>query len=440
MGKFTTFLFIIYFGLLGYFGILNQDHVTVTVTKSYVYEMPKVLLLLISSTVGAFLMFLAFLVKDTRKFIQTIQQQKKTKKEERISALYSKALDAFFAQRWEDSQAILEQILKGEPEHIDSILKLGGIKFNAREYAAAFNYYKRAYAIDPTKTETLFALAEVKEATGAYPDALVYIDEILEHGENNIRAFYRKRDLLEKMDKWDDLVLLQKNIIKMKKSERGKAREQERLIGYKYEQGRASLEVGDLEKAEKAFRTLLRLDRDFIPAHLGLAEVIFREENADDAVTYLENVYVQTKSLIVLARLEDLLISIGEPGRLINIYRNALTNNPDNISLKLLLGKLYHRLEMLDDALDILHSIDYAGSSYPEISKILGNIYLKRNQPDRAAEEFKKVIDIKKAFRVPYCCSNCGFFAVEWSGRCPSCKSWDTYQFDIFDSCKLASS
>ncbi|MGE5893708.1 MAG: tetratricopeptide repeat protein, partial [bacterium] len=332
----------------------------------------------------------------------------------------------------------LEQILKESPEHIDSLLKMGSIKSHAREYSAAFNYYKRAYSIDPSRPETLFALADVKEASGAYPDALVYVDEILEMYEDNVRALYRKRELLEKMEKWDDIVYLQRKIIKMKKSDKGRAREQEKLLGYKYEQGRYSLENGEFEKAQKTFQTVLRLDKKFIPAHLGLAEVMLREGNADDAVNYLENGYLQTRSLIVLARIEDMLINLDEPGRLISIYRTALLKEPDSVPLKLMLGKLYHRLEMLDDALEVLQSIDYSGTGSPEIAKILGNIYLKRHEPQKAAQQFKKAIDMRRAFRVPYCCAICGFFAVDWAGRCPSCKNWNTYQFDISDSCRIA--
>ena len=436
MGKFSMFLFMVYAAVVGYLGVLNHDEMTLVLYGGTVYQIPKIILVLISSALGALLMFLGFLVRDTRRFISTIQTQKKMRKDERIRMLYSRALDEFFSQRWDDAREILEQVLKEAPEHIDALLKLGSIKYNAREFSSAFSYYRRAYSIDPARAETLFALADVKEAGGAYAEALAFVDEALELDEDNVRALYRKRDLLEKMEKWDDIVYLQKRIIKMKKSEKGKEREQLNLIGYKYEQWRQSLESGNVEKAQKAFRTILRLDRKFIPAHLGLAETILREGNADDAVDYLENVFLQVRSLIVLARIEDLLINVDEPGRLISIYRHALLSEPENVSLRLMLGKLYYRLEMLDDALDTLQAIESSGGTHPELSKILGSIYLKRNQPERAAHEFRRVIDVRSAFRVPYCCANCGFFAVEWAGRCPSCRSWNTFQFDIFDSCK----
>ena len=436
MGKFLVFLFILFMVAMGYFGIMNKDQVVISISEGHIYEIPKFVLVLLSSALGALLMLVVFVVRDTRRFIVNVQQQKRTKKEDRIKSLYEKALDAYFAERWDDARSVFEQILKVDPEHINSLLKLGDIAFNEQDYKTANEHYSRANTIDPEKAETLFALVKVKKATGASADALVYVDEILDNDEGNMRALYAKRDLLEGMERWDDLIYLQKGIIKKKQSESEKDEEQRQLVGYRYEYGRYSLENGELEKAQKAFREVIKTDKDFVPAHLGLAEVMFREENTEEAISYLENIYGKTKSLIVLARLEDLLINIGEPSRLIRTYKNALVNEPNNNTLKLFMGKLYHRLEMLDDALEVLEDIDSA-STYPEISKILGNIHLKRSQPEKAAEEFRKVIDMKKAFRIPYCCSNCGFFSVDWSGRCPSCKEWDTLMFDIFASCKF---
>lgn len=436
MGKFITFLFIFFVIVLGYFAVLNRESVDVYFLKDHPYSIPMTALVLISSAVGAFLMFLTFAVRDTRRFIFNIHRQKTIRKEDKIRNLYSKALDAFFAQRWDEAKQILEQILKEDPERIDAILKLGDIAHNSYDYNAAFDYFKRANTLDPSRVETLFALIKVKEAMNAFPDALGYVDEILAVDENNIRALFKKRDLLEKMGRWEDLINLQKNIVVRSKPSEKKEDDQGKLSGYEYEFGRYAMEQGELEKAQKAFRSVIKLEKGFIPAHLGLAEIMIKEDNGKEAVNYLENIYKQTRSLIILARLEDILIETGEPARLIRIYKNSLIDDPDNNTLKFFLGKLYHRLEMLDDAVEVLEDVD-SSYSYPEISKIKGSIYTKRNQHEKAAEEFKKVIDMKKALRLPYCCSNCGFLSVAWSGRCPSCNNWDTYQFDIFGSCRV---
>jgi tetratricopeptide (TPR) repeat protein len=270
------------------------------------------------------------------------------------------------------------------------------------------------------------------EKTGRWPNALRYIEEILEIDDKNLSALYKKRDILEKLEKWDDLVFVQKTILKNEHTEKDKNRERQNLVGYKYEYGRYSLENGDLEKAKKAFRTVLRLEKDFIPATLGLAEVLLREGENEEAINLLEKNYEQTSSMIVLLRLEDLLISVGEPLRLIRIYKNNILKNPQDPVIKFFLGRLHDRLEMIDDAFEIMTSIDTGGAVYPEMHQLLGNLYIKRNQIEKAVQEYKKALESNVcAFSLSYKCSHCGHTSPEWSGRCTRCQKWSTYLLNL---------
>jgi lipopolysaccharide biosynthesis regulator YciM len=274
------------------------------------------------------------------------------------------------------------------------------------------------------------------EKAGRWSEALRYLDEALDLDEANLTAMYRKRDILEKQGRWDDVVSLQKSILKREHSEKDKKREQQNLIGYEYEYGRHSIENNQLEKAEKAFKSILRTDKDFIPATLGIAEVLLQKGESEEAINVLEKNYESTASKIVLARLEDLLISLGEPSRLIRIYRAGISRNPNDPVTKFFLGKLFYRLEMIDDAFETLSGIDTGGVSYPELHMLVGNLNLRKKQLEKAVAEFKKAADIKTAFRLPYCCSHCGYRADDWSGRCPDCRNWSTYQFNLDGTCK----
>jgi len=161
------------------------------------------------------------------------------------------------------------------------------------------------------------------------------------------------------------------------------------------------------------------MDVNFVPTYLGLAEAMLREGDTEDAIAFLEKGFAQTSSPIILARIEDLLINLGEPGRLIMLYKNSTLKEPQNQVLRFFMGKLFYRLEMLDDAFDTLIAVDGTSGPYPELHQLLGNIYLRRQQCERAVEEFKKVIDIRKPFLLPYCCNSCGYSSLDWSGRCP---------------------
>jgi tetratricopeptide (TPR) repeat protein len=436
MGKFALLLFVLLLLALGYFAVLNEETITFTVTPKTVYETPKIALILISFAVGAAVMLVYFFFRDTKRFIDNRQHQRRQKRDMHIQELYSRALNAILADNEDEARSALESILQEEPAHMDALLRLGDIAAGDEDYQKALGYYKRARDIQPRNIEVLFSLERMMGKTGRGSDANLYLDEILRLDPDNLTALYRKRSLLEKGERWDDIIAIQRTIIKCEHNEKDRQREQKNLIGYKYEQGRYSVENAAPEKAKKTFTTVLRLDKDFVPAYLGLAEAMLREGESEDAIALLQKGFEQTSSNIILARMEDLLINLGEPGRLISLYRNSALKDPQNQALRFFMGKLFYRLEMLDDAYDTLVTVDASSVGYPELHQLMGNIYLRRQQCEKAVVEFKKVIDIKKPFSLPYCCYSCGFSSDDWSGRCPNCKEWDTYQFNLHGACK----
>ncbi len=435
MGKAVTFIFILFLAVIAYLAVFNRESVTIFVTGDTVYEIPKIALVLISATAGALLMLIVYTIRDTRRLIENIQTQKRQKRRDRVQALHSRALGAIYAGNRDAAVEALKEILTEDRENTQALLRLGELALEERDLKRAREYFKRARSAEPDNTEALLSLARVRELEGEYEEALGLLDEALRKDHHNVRALYRKREILERLGRWGELVDLQRGVVKAAHNEGEKKREQERLIGYKYEYGREALEAGELEKAKKAFRTVIKLDKGFIPAHLGLAEVMIQEQDTEGAINYLEGIYRQGRSLIVLARLEDLLLSVEQPSRLISLYKQSVAEEPGDSVLKFFLAKLYYRLEMLDDALDVIQGIESPSSFLPEIAKIRGGIYLKRGQAEMAAEEFRSALDMKRTLRLPYCCTDCGEVFEEWSGRCPSCGRWNTFYFRIRGAC-----
>lgn len=430
MSKLAVLIFIIFLAGLAVFAIFNQNVTTVQIPFGQLYETPTIALILLSGTVGAFFMLLLFIIRDTKHYVDRWQYQKRQKKQAKVQELYSKALNNLLAHHNQaEAKNLLNQILLEDSNNLNALLQLGDIAANEEDFRSAREYYQKAKDIYPHKLEPLFSLAALMEKTDKFSEALRYTEEILDIDEKNLSALSTKRNILEKLGRWDEVVSVQKTIMKYEHSEKDKQREKEKLIGYKYEYGRDSLENGDLEKAKKAFRTVLRLEKNFIPATLGLAEVLLREGETEEAINLLEKTYEQTSSLILLLRLEDLLISVGEPLRLIRIYKGKISRHPQDFTLKFFLGRLYSRLEMIDDAFETLTSIEPGASQNPEMHQLLGKLYLKRNQVDKAAHEYRKALDFSRcAFTISYVCDKCGHLTPEWSGRCPDCHRWSTYQ------------
>jgi tetratricopeptide (TPR) repeat protein len=433
MSKLSVFIFVIFLAVLALFAIHNQKSTTITIPFGSAYETPTIALMLLSIAIGALTMLFAFVVRDTKRYVSNLQHQKKQKRDAKIQELYSKALNHLFAHHnIPEARELFKAVLAEDPEHLNALLQLGDIALSEDELQTAREHYLRARDLNPKNIEVLFSLERLMEKMERWADALKYIEDILEIDDKNLSALYKKRDILERRGKWDDLVFVQKIILKNEHTERDKNRERQNLVGYKYEYARHSLENGDLEKAKKAFRTVIRLEKDFIPATLGLAEVLLREGENEEAINILEKSYEQTSSMIVLLRLEDLLISVGEPLRLIRIYKNNILKNPQDPVIKFFLGRLYYRLEMIDDAFEIMTTVDTGGAVYPEMHQLLGNLYIKRNQIDKAVKEYKKALESNAcAFSLSYRCSHCGHSSSEWSGRCAGCQKWSTYQLNL---------
>ena len=437
MAKLVLLIFIIVLGAFGLLAAYNHGTTDINIPFDKTYEVSKPGLILMSSAVGALLMFIMFVVRDTRRFLLTYQFQRNRKREERIDNRYSKAMNAMLAEDEAEARAALEGILKEDPEHTGSLLRLGDLELRRKEYQAALECYRRALTISPRSLEVLFSIVTANEKLHRTVDAIRYIEEILEIDPDNLNAHHRKRSILEAQGRWEDVMELQKQIVRYEHDGHQRSAEQALLLGYRYEVAREHLERGDVEKAMKGFKAILKDDKDFIPAYLGAAEAIFlAEPEPEEAVEFLEKGYEQTSSHIILARLEDMLINLGEPARLIKTYRAAIARDPKNDMLKFFLAKLYYRLEMIDDAFSIMSTLEMP-QPFPEFSTLMGQLYLRRGQCERAVDEFKKSLDFKRAILVPYCCSACGTVAQDWSGRCGNCGGWNTYKFKFNVSCKL---
>src|SRR4030042_2738841 len=93
MGKITIFVIVLFLSALAVFAIYNQGVTTVKIPFGEVYEAPTIALVLLSVAFGAFAMLFYFMVRDTKKYLDNWQYQKKQKKEAKVQELYSKALN-----------------------------------------------------------------------------------------------------------------------------------------------------------------------------------------------------------------------------------------------------------------------------------------------------------------------------------------------------------
>ncbi len=414
---------------------INPGTITVNLTPTRSRTVPVSSFFLASLATGAGIVFLLYVTRDVRRFLRSLSVQREVKKRNKIQDLYAKGLNALLAKRNPEAATFFQRILNIDPNHVDTLLRMGITQLRQKNVQEAIRTHLKAWNLDRHNQEVMFSLAADYEEAKRYDDAMKMYQTIIERDPSNITALTRLRDLYHRLNSWDQLNETQQRLVANPLSAQEQEVEHRKFIGFKYELGRSLLEKGELEQARKVFRGVIKLDKDFIPAYLGLGEVYLEEGKAKDAADLWEKAYKMTSSIVLLLRLEDLWLRQGEPGRAIELYKQAVTWRPQDVAVKFFLGKLYYRLEMIDEAFDILTSVDWGDRELPDVHKLLGNIYLRRGSLGIAASEFKKALGFKKQVIVPYTCTNCDHKTTDWSGRCPNCGKWNTFGVNLEKGC-----
>ncbi|MFQ5597530.1 MAG: tetratricopeptide repeat protein [Nitrospiria bacterium] len=425
---FFILLFFALMGAVGYLATLNPNKVTLFLNKGSSVELSITALILFSTALGGLLVIVSFGVREIKHIVLNWKETRKKKQSTQIDLYHTDAVNAFLAKRYRDAAALFKKILALDPNHISTLLRLGHIYQIEGNFTEAIRMHRKARSLDDQNIEVLLALSLSLEKAQRFEEAMQYLKEILQLDGTNLTALTRLRDLTMRIQQWEDTHPLQERILKLHLSEEEKEKEQKILLGVKYEVGRLLLQKNDHAAARQQFKAAIKLDASFLPAHIGLGDSHFSEGNTKVASALLEKSYQMTGNLILLLRLEDFFIDTGAPDRILEIYKAGLQEHPQDIVMKFYLGRLYYRLEMIDDSYETLSDIESRVESFPDLFKILGNIYVRRGELNMATEAFKKGLNLKNRITIPYYCPLCDFHTVEWAGRCGRCSAWNSYE------------
>src|SRR5439155_4446335 len=104
---------------------------------------------------------------------------------------------------------------------------------------------------------------------------------------------------------------------------------------------------------------------------------------------------------------------------------------------RLCLGKLFFRLDMLDEALETLKRLEGRTSHAPPRHYQNGRIHERRTNFKAASEQFRKVVQELELVKLEYRCQACQVRLTEWSDRCPKCELWNTIEIDFREDMTL---
>jgi len=420
------FLFIAFAAGFLYFWGINPGEVTVFLTSEQSFTLPTAIMMICVLLLGLLLGNSVHIFSALANSMKHWRGGRKQKRAEEIGTIYRSGVGRLLSGDLKKARTLLGKVLDRDPRRVDGHLALASVAEQEGNAQEAIDLLQKARKLDPKGLEILFKLAATFRAAGRREEAMGVYKELLASDAENRKAMRALRDLQIEVGSYQDALGLQKRIVKATSSGPRADEEKRTFLQLRYEVARKALALGEGDKVVDACREMVKQDASFTPARVTLGDA-YRQLGRDaEAVKVYQDGYKALKKSIFLARLEDLYIGAEDPAALLSFYRSRMQEDSDDLLLKLYLGRLCLRLEMVDEALQHLTDLETSGLDFTKLHLLLAEAHRRRSKIDQAVVEYQKALGIDSHLALGFVCEECNGRFEEWQGRCPACKAWDS--------------
>jgi lipopolysaccharide biosynthesis regulator YciM len=424
----VTFLFIItgFFLWLSYLNPLNVEFHFFSRT----FETDLSTLMISSFVLGAILVFIITLTRDAKRAIEGFQKSRQLKKGQMLKEELNKGMDDFLRGNLPKAKTHFLTVLKSDPSQIDLYFRLSEIALKEGHEEEAFHWLERGRLTDMRNVDILLAEASLYQRIKRLDEAIRTLKLAIGLDETNIKTMRQLREIYLYSKRWEDAIRVQKSILKLTTGKQAEEEETFFFLGLKYEHAKELYSRGgeeNLENALKEVKEIVRERKPFQPGFILLGDIYLRMGRWASAGKVWGKSFTRFKTIIFILRLEDLYLNREDPSTLLRIYQSAISQNPDNWVLAFFYAKLCLRLEMLDEALEVINEISLRLKDFSALHRLLAEIYLHKKDFGRAAQEFEKTFELSGTSHLPFTCSVCERESIEWTAYCPQCHQWSTY-------------
>lgn len=394
--------------------------------------------------VAAFVLgfLIALVVGIVREWKLLFDRWRKSREEKRMIAVeerYYEGVQAIAQGREEDALRNLRRILEQEPTHFNALLKTGEVLVSMGKFAEGTEYHSRARQLRPEDTRPLYALATDYEAQGDLDKAKATLRKIVEIKPRAALSAYRRlRALYSREGDWARALEVHNRVERLtEKGAPADPREARIGIGIRYQLGMKHLEAEKTKVALSIFQRILKDDPRFIPAYIRVGEILREMDDDREAAAVWNRGYDETGSPIFLTVLEEHFLDREQPIEAIEALKACVARAKNDTLPRFFLGKLFFRLEMLDEALETFKTLEGRTSYAPTLHYLIGRIHERRGSFRASSEEFRKVIKDLELVKLEYRCQGCQVRLSDWSDRCPRCEQWNTIEIDFREDMSL---
>lgn len=401
-------------------------------------DLPVGLTLILFLVAGVAITILAGLTREASKMMEGWRLRKASRTSEEIEEDYARGLSAVLEGRDDEALRHFRAVLERDSRHFNTLLKLGEVLRGQERYDEAIEYHRKAHHLKDDDARPLYALVEDYEAKGDLERARTVLGRIIALKRDSISAWRKLRWLHMKERNWVKALAAHTRAEKRAKALNPRDASDARFgLGIRFEIAGDLLAGGKPKDAVAAFRRLLKVDPQFIPAYVRLGEALRAQGLLNEAVEAWYEGFESTGSPIFLTVLEEHFLAQEQPLAAIEALKRCVARARKDTLPRFYLGKLFFRLEMLDDALSVLQTLDGRASYAPTLHYLLGRIHERRRNYRDASNEYRKVIKEMELVQLEYRCRACKQTRADWAPSCGHCGEWNTIEVDFREEISL---
>ena len=360
------------------------------------------------------------------------RQRKQSREDKSRQGSYRRAIDFRKDGQYGKAAVELEGCLSERPEEFSSLLHYGEVLRRDGRADEALEVHRRASVLYPRSVAVLYELIADYEARGEGEVAEQIRDRILrEFPGLGLAELRRRRDRALADRDWRGSARLQEKIdtLLAESGERSTVEESDPLrLGLAYERAVADFEADRCDEARRGLDRVLEADPEFIPALVLRGEIELLENDAGAAVERWRQAFEKTGNTIFLLRIEDHFIEREQPLEAIETLHRVIAATKSDLVPRFFLGRLYYRLEMLDEAMRVLAPLVERVESSPTLYYLLARIHQRRGEMGQAVDAYQACVQQAGLAAVGFLCRDCGASYAEWTDRCDRCGSWSSIE------------
>ncbi len=189
--------------------------------------------------------------------IEKVEETSLTDADYNRRKLFKKGLNLMADEKLDDATVVFEQALRIDPDHVETLLKLGYARFHLNEHIEALKIYDKILDIDVTNAETWNLKGLVHYEQKNYPKALDSVEKAIESDPTYDMAWYNKACFLSLLNQIPESIEALKRSIEIDVKNARKAVKDRDFVNVRIEEGfRNIIEVVVIESIRQGYHTI----------------------------------------------------------------------------------------------------------------------------------------------------------------------------------------